>query len=116
MALLTQTLRQRFLPRWQLCVRAAPHTAADWPEPIPRPSTPSAVSDRTRPAVPWQQRAADTISALLSPPVMGVAMVVIAATAAREAAAWAWAGPALALNVLAPIGYLAMADQTRPGV
>lgn len=58
------------------------------------------------PAHAWNRRAANTISAVLSPPVLGAAMIAIAALATRQATAWAWAGPGLALNVLAPIAYL----------
>ncbi|MGQ9491358.1 MAG: phosphatase PAP2 family protein [Anaerolineae bacterium] len=49
---------------------------------------------------------ANTVSAVLSPPVLGTAMIAIAAVATQQVAAWAWACTALALNVLAPIGYL----------
>ncbi len=54
----------------------------------------------------WLDRAAEIISAVFSPPVLGIAMIAIAAGATGRADAWAWAGIPLALNVLAPILYL----------
>jgi membrane-associated phospholipid phosphatase len=49
---------------------------------------------------------AHAVSAVLSPPALAAFMIVIAAAATRSTAAWPWAGAALTLGILAPIGYL----------
>ncbi|RME33291.1 MAG: hypothetical protein D6793_09960 [Thermoflexia bacterium] len=54
----------------------------------------------------WPDFVAKTVSAVFSPPVLGIAMIAIAAGATRQATAWAWASIPLTLNVLAPITYL----------
>jgi membrane-associated phospholipid phosphatase len=54
----------------------------------------------------WADSLASLVSAVLSPPVLAAAMIAVAATASRLAAAWPWAGLGLALSVVAPIGYL----------
>jgi len=66
---------------------------------LPHPALPSALRV-------WSDRVAGVVSAVFSPPVLGIAMIAIAAGATRRAAAWAWAGIPLALNVLAPILFL----------
>ncbi len=66
---------------------------------LPTPPLPSALRV-------WSDRVAGIVSAVFSPPVLGIAMIAIAAGATRRAAAWAWAGIPLALNVLSPILYL----------
>lgn len=53
----------------------------------------------------WLDSLASLISALLSPPVLAVGMIVIAA-ATGGPAAWRWAGVGLVISVLAPICYL----------
>ena len=55
---------------------------------------------------PWAEHLANVVSTVLSPPVLAAAMFAIAATASRPAVAWIWAGTALVLSLLAPIGYL----------
>ncbi len=54
----------------------------------------------------WADNLASLVSALLSPPVLAVVMIAIAARAAGTPVAWLWAGVNLALSVLAPIGHL----------
>ena len=46
------------------------------------------------------------VSAIFSPPVLAAVMLIVAGAATRLAAAWIWAGLALASSVLAPISYL----------
>ncbi len=73
-------------------------------KPQPLIAEPSVVLSRASVRT-WNRRAANTISAVLSPPVLGAAMIAIAA-AVQPAVGWGWAGLILALNVLMPIGYL----------
>lgn len=54
----------------------------------------------------WSDNLAGLVSAILSPPVLAVAMIVVAAACVGAPAAWRWAGVNLALSVAAPIGYL----------
>ena len=54
----------------------------------------------------WADHLANVVSTVLSPPVLAAAMITIAAAASRLAVAWIWAGMALALSLLTPIGYL----------
>ena len=49
---------------------------------------------------------AHLISAIFAPPVLAVAMFAAAASTAPEADAWPWAGLAVTIGVLAPIGYV----------
>jgi membrane-associated phospholipid phosphatase len=81
--------------------------------PLITPSQNPPVPGRVLPTLPlpsashlWSDRVAEIVSAVFSPPVLGIAMIAIAAGATQQAAAWAWAGIPLALNVLAPILYL----------
>jgi membrane-associated phospholipid phosphatase len=54
----------------------------------------------------WADSLASVVSAVLSPPALAAFMIVIAAAATRSTTAWPWAGAALTLGILAPIGYL----------
>jgi membrane-associated phospholipid phosphatase len=54
----------------------------------------------------WADHLAYVVSTVLSPPVVAAAMLAIAAAASRLAIAWVWAGVALTLCLLAPMGYL----------
>jgi len=54
----------------------------------------------------WADHLAYVVSTVLSPPVLAAAMIAIAAAASRLAVAWIWAGTALVLSLLAPIGYV----------
>jgi membrane-associated phospholipid phosphatase len=54
----------------------------------------------------WADRLANAVSTVLSPPVLAAAMIAIAAAASRLVVAWIWAGVALTLCLLAPLGYL----------
>ena len=54
----------------------------------------------------WADHLANVVSTVLSPPVLAAAMIAIAAAASRLAVAWIWAGVALTLCLLAPMGYL----------
>jgi membrane-associated phospholipid phosphatase len=49
---------------------------------------------------------ANVVSTVLSPLVLAAAMIAIAAATSRLAVAWIWAGVALTLCLLAPMGYL----------
>lgn len=75
--------------------------------------------DMTKPAEPfapivlpeatgrqWADSLASLVSAILSPPVLAVSMIVIAAAFVGTSVAWRWAGASLMTSVLAPIGYL----------
>lgn len=55
---------------------------------------------------PWGDSLAHVVSAVLSPPVLAAVMLTVAGAATQMAAAWIWAGVALASSVLAPVGYL----------
>ena len=55
---------------------------------------------------PYADQLANVVSTVLSPPVLAAAMIAIAAAASHLAFAWIWAGVALTLCLLAPMGYL----------
>ncbi len=57
-------------------------------------------------ASPWSARLASAISAVLSPPLLAAAMMVVAVSATKSAAALLWASMGLLLSVIAPVGYL----------
>jgi len=74
---------------------------------IDRPTEPAlAVILPAAQARVWGDHLANVVSTVLSPPVLAVAMITIAAAASRLAIAWIWAGVALTLGLLAPMGYL----------
>ena len=54
----------------------------------------------------WADHLASVVSAVLSPPVLAATMVIMAAAASRSVVVWIWAGTALVLSLLAPIGYV----------